>query len=403
MITAPLVAAAHSAVVAAEEVEEVNPLLPHDLRHRLVVGDRGDHRRRVHQVRPAEVPGRPRRARGEDRRRAAARRGRPGRGRRAARRVRAAARRRTHGGSPHQGGRPRRGRCHRHRAQGEGGRRGCAHGRDGPAPDRGRASAGGGLAAQRRGCARHRARLEDRRRVPRGHRPPVAGRRPLPRGARGDRRLRPRAPARRTDARHESGVARRGTAPVRAGAGRGGCAGGSRSASSCSPSSTPWTPRARCGGPCPTPPSTATPRPGWSRACSAGSTPASSTRCRTSCRSRWSSADDLIEAVEQPRLRRRARVGAGRQGARARRGRAVPHHAVARRPARGAPGAVRPAGPRRQARGPRGEPAARQGRPTPPSRWHGGRPRPRAAVASSRRSASWASSPRRGASASWRP
>lgn len=29
MITAPLVAAAHSAVVAAEEVEEVNPLLPH--------------------------------------------------------------------------------------------------------------------------------------------------------------------------------------------------------------------------------------------------------------------------------------------------------------------------------------------------------------------------------------
>ena len=37
------------------------------------------------------------------------------------------------------------------------------------------------------GCARHRARLEDRRRVPRGHRPPVAGRRPVPRGARGER------------------------------------------------------------------------------------------------------------------------------------------------------------------------------------------------------------------------
>ena len=70
VITAPLVAAAHGRGGGAEEAEEINPLLPHALRHHLVVGDRRDHRLRVLQVRPAEVPGRPRRARGEDRGRA---------------------------------------------------------------------------------------------------------------------------------------------------------------------------------------------------------------------------------------------------------------------------------------------------------------------------------------------
>src|SRR5690606_17318462 len=57
--------------------------------------------------------------------------------------------------------------------------------RDGAPPDRGRAPAGRGLAAQRRRSARDGARVEDRRRVARRLGAPEPRRRPLPRRARG--------------------------------------------------------------------------------------------------------------------------------------------------------------------------------------------------------------------------
>ena len=119
---------------------------------------------------------------------------------------------------------------------------------------------------------------------------------------------------------------------------------------------------------------------------------------------RWSSADDLVDAVERLGFDAVLASARGRRRARAGRGRAVPHHAVARRPARGAPGAVRPAGPRRQARATSSENLLRgQGRRRHP---RGGR---RAAAVPARSSLRRDARPRgrprraRAASASWRP
>ena len=158
---------------------------------------------------------------------------------------------------------------------------------------------------------------------------------------------------------------------------RRGQAGDRRSASSCSPSSTPWTPRARCGGPCPTLPSTATPRPGsWPQRARPARRPRRRRPSRTSCRSRWSSDDDLVDAVEQLGFDAVLASARGRQGSSSRsRTSCSASRGRSSASARCAQALFDPRVPGDKRARPRRQPARAARSPTRPSRWHGGRPR----------------------------